>query len=81
MSEQERTVAEVLRTPDLIEGFGPDSRAGFSNPVRAKMTDGNYLDLFFHQEGSPDMPDDQLIGLTESQALARVKAHGLTQQR
>jgi hypothetical protein len=81
MAEDARTIAKVLRTPDLIRELGPGSRSGTSAPVRARMTDGNYVDLFFHQEGWPDLSDDQLIGLTESQALALVQSHALTQLR
>ena len=75
---QERTIVRVIRTPDPMGEFGPNSRSGLSTPVRARMSDGNYLALFFHQEGGPDMPDDELIGLTQVQALAQIETRALT---
>ena len=77
MAEQEPTIVDVIRLPDLIQELGPDSRSGLSNPVRAKMSDGNYVDLYFHRAGEPDIATSELLGLTEAQALALVKEHGL----
>ena len=77
MAEQEPTIVEVSRLPDPIQALGPDAESGFSHPVRGKMSDGNYVDLFFHREGEPDIADDDLIGLTEDQALALVRERGL----
>jgi len=77
MAEQEPTIVEILRQPDLIQAIGPDSRSGRSNPVRAKMSDGNYLELYFHQDGVPDIATADLVGLTEAMALALVRERGL----
>ncbi len=77
MAQQEPIVIDVVRLPDPIQAFGPDSRSGFSNPVCAKMSDGNSVDLYFHQDGEPDIATSELVGLTEAQALALVKERGL----
>jgi hypothetical protein len=41
------------------------------------MSDGNYVALFFHQEGGPDLANGDLIGLTQVEALALVAARAL----
>ena len=77
MAEQEPIVIDVVHLPDFIQAFGPDSRSGLSNPVRAKMSDANLVDLYFHQDGKPDIATGELVGLTEAQALALEKERGL----
>ena len=77
MADQEPAIVDVIRLPDLIQELGPDSRSGLSNPVRAKMSDGSYVDLYFHQDGEPDLTTGELVGLTEAQALALVKERSL----
>lgn len=77
MAMQERTILRVIRLPDLMGERGPNSMSGYSTPVRGEMSDGNYLDLFFHQQGGPDMIDRDLIGLTQAQAVALVATRAL----
>lgn len=77
MAELEPIVIDVVRLPDPIEEFGPDSRSGLSNPVCATMSNATYVDLYFHQDGEPDIATGELVGLTEAQALALVKERGL----
>jgi acetoacetate decarboxylase len=77
MAEQEPTIVDVIRLPDLIQGFGPNSRSGFSNPVRAKKSNGTYINLYFHRDGESDIATGELVGLTQAQALSLVKERDL----
>jgi hypothetical protein len=81
MAERERTIERVSRTPDLMGERGPNPKSGLSTPVRGEMSDGHYIYLFFHQQGGPDIVDDDLIGLTHVQALALVAARALPHWR
>jgi hypothetical protein len=77
MTEQDPTIVDVIRLPDLVQAFGPNPRSGYSNPVRAKKSNGTYVNLYFHQDGQLGIPNGELVGLTQAQALALVKERGL----